>query len=160
MKINLSGGSAVIVDPEDAHIVLYRKWRLNNSGYACVGCRYGGKFKTVFLHRVITGASESEKVDHKNRIRVDCRKENLRKCSILENARNGTLRDTNNSGYKGVSWNTSKRKFVAQISVNWKKIHLGYFDSPIDAAGVYDVAARKHHGEFAATNEDLRAHYV
>jgi hypothetical protein len=40
----------------------------------------------------------------------------------------------------------------AQITINGKKKHLGVFVSEREAAKSYDVAARKHFGDFAVCN--------
>lgn len=59
----------------------------------------------------------------------------------------------NTSGYKGVSFNESSKKFSAQIKVKGKKIHLGYFVDVLDAASAYNVAAKKNFGKYAKLNE-------
>ena len=48
------------------------------------------------------------------------------------------IRKTNNTGFKGVSYANKKKTFVAQISVNNVKIHLGYFNTAIDGAKAYN----------------------
>lgn len=48
------------------------------------------------------------------------------------------LRSTNTSGFRGVRFKKSNNKWQAQISVNNKRHHLGYFDKAIDAAFRYD----------------------
>lgn len=47
------------------------------------------------------------------------------------------------SKYIGVSWRPERNKYRSGFKVNNKWIHLGYFDSEIDAAIAYDNAARK-----------------
>src|SRR5262245_40083957 len=54
------------------------------------------------------------------------------------------------SGYRGVS--RHRRRWVAEIRVNSKKIRLGRFDAPEDAARAYDEAARNYFGECARLN--------
>jgi len=48
------------------------------------------------------------------------------------------IRKNNTSGYRGVWYNKSAQKWVASITVNYRRIHLGYFDLPIDGATAYD----------------------
>ena len=48
-----------------------------------------------------------------------------------------------------MSWQKSAKKWVAQISVNNKGKHLGYFNCPIEAHEVYKTAANQLHGDFA-----------
>jgi len=56
------------------------------------------------------------------------------------------------SQFKGVTWYGRKSKWQSQIRFEGKQKHLGYFNSEIDAAKAYDVAARKQFGEFALVN--------
>jgi hypothetical protein len=88
-------------------------------------------------------------IDHINGLKNDNRLQNLRACSHSENLRNRGRQSNNKSGYKGVSWNNSKRKWIAQIMVDKKLVHIGYFQNSIQAANAYILAAIKHHGEFA-----------
>jgi hypothetical protein len=65
--------------------------------------------------------------------------ENCRWTTMNVQARNTRLiQSANKSGYRGVSWNKRDKKWVAQISVNCKRISLGYFNTAIDAAKAYD----------------------
>lgn len=104
-----------------------------------------------YLHRRIMGYPE-EFVDHKDRNRLNNRKTNLRLCTNAENVRNGGIRINNTSGYKGVSWFPNLKKWVAGITLNYRKLHIGYFDSKIDAANAYDRMAEKLHLDYACTN--------
>jgi hypothetical protein len=54
----------------------------------------------------------------------------------------------NTSGYKGVSWHKLHNKWIAQISVDNKSIHLGYFNDPEQAYAAYRNASLTYHQEF------------
>ena len=49
-------------------------------------------------------------------------------------------------------WHSDRNKWVAQIHVNRKHIHLGTYSDELQAALAYDEAAREHFGEFASPN--------
>jgi hypothetical protein len=92
-------------------------------------------------------------LDHENRESIDDRIENLRPATTSQNAANTARRTNNTSGYKGVFWDKSARRWRAEITVNRKRIHLGYYDSPEEAHAAYCVAAKKFFGEFACNGE-------
>lgn len=48
------------------------------------------------------------------------------------------LQSNNTSGYRGVCWHKVKRKWHCKIMVDYKNKHLGYFNTIIEAAKVYD----------------------
>ena len=85
---------------------------------------------------------------------IDCNRlndkiENLRPATLSETCCNRRKPKSNVSGYKGVSWNTSRNKWIASISKDTKQFNLGYFDNKEEAYKVYCNAANKYHGEFA-----------
>lgn len=104
------------------------------------------------MHRAILNCSSDEHCDHKNHNTLDNRKKNLRKCSVAQNMHNRKIQSSNKSGFKGVAWNKTSRKWRAVITINGHKKHLGYFDSLEDAARAYDEAAKVYYGEFAVLN--------
>lgn len=59
---------------------------------------------------------------------------NLRVVSRVNNARNATLSANNTPGFVGVSFCKRCKKWSASITVNYKHVFLGYFDSKTDAA--------------------------
>ena len=74
------------------------------------------------------------KVDHRNRVRVDNRWENLRHVNTQCNARNSSIRETNTSGITGVRWNKQNKNWLARIIVAGRDVDLGSFKSKKDAA--------------------------
>jgi hypothetical protein len=91
-------------------------------------------------------------VDHANHNGLDNRRSNLRICTQAENQRNRKLHCNNTSGFIGVCWGKSHRKWKAYIYSYKQHFHLGHFDTAEEAAGVRDVAAKNLHGEFAMLN--------
>ena len=55
---------------------------------------------------------------------------------------------------KGVHYfnGRNKNKWMARIQVDGKRLFLGYFKFPKEAAKTYDIAAKKYFGEFARLN--------
>ena len=53
-------------------------------------------------------------------------------------ARNQRIRKNNKSGYRGVCYHKGNNKYTAQIKVNYKRIHLGSFKTPVEGAIAYN----------------------
>lgn len=150
-EIKLTQGKVAVVDDDDFNFLSQHRWHYMTVGYAA---RRDGRvgWKVVYLHRLIIGAKKGEEVDHINGNTLDCRKGNLRIVNRSHNMANTCLRSTNTSGYKGVSFDKRRNKWYAEITVNYKKIHLGRYVDIIEAAKVYNEAAKKYFGEFARLN--------
>ena len=66
-------------------------------------------------------------------------KENCRwTTKVIQSRNTRVLRISNTSGYRGVNFQKSSNRFRARITVNYKEIHLGLFETAIEAARVYD----------------------
>lgn len=153
-RIRISDDSYVLVDAEDYEWLIKWRWSANGNGYAVRGKHIGNrKYQKIYMHREIAKAEKGEQVDHINGDKSDNRKENLRTASHADNSRNIGLRKNNTSGYKGVIFDRGRRKWRAEIKVNYENIHLGMFDCKIEAAKKYNEAAIKYHGDFANLNK-------
>jgi hypothetical protein len=108
--------------------------------------------KFIYMHREILNAPDYLHVDHINGDTLDNREKNIRLATSAENAWNRDKYKNNTTGYKGVTYEKGRGKFRAQITVHGKPINLGRYDEAIDAALVYDRAARQYHGSFGCTN--------
>lgn len=142
----------VLVDATDVN-VLSGPWAMNQKGYA-------ERTRQGKLHRFLLAAPKGALVDHKNGDRLDNRRRNLRLCGNAESLRNrGKLRPGGKSAspFKGVSFFRAEQRWAARISVDGKRIFLGYFENDADAARAYDAAAIKHHGTFARLNFERAA---
>lgn len=154
------GNCEVLIDIEDWNKVKIYHWYLSinkNPNIFIISCNINNKknkHTTLKLHRLILNLTDPKIiVDHKFGNTLDNQKENLRICSIAENNRNQKLSKNNISGYKGVHWNKTKKKWHVTIGHNNKLIFLGYFENKTKAAKIYNQAAIKYHKEFAKLNE-------
>ena len=64
--------------------------------------------------------------------------ENCRWTTQTIQARNQRIRKNNKSGYRGVCFKKDKNKYIAQININNKNIHLGHFLTPLEGAIAYN----------------------
>lgn len=101
-------------------------------------------------HRVAWAIYHGEwpdgEIDHINRDPSDNRIDNLRVVSSLENSRNKGNYKNNKSGHRGVTWHKGTGKWMGQIKVDKKNIHLGLFERPEDAGRAYRDAAKRYFG--------------
>jgi len=123
----------------------------NGLGYQ-VGAIFG---RNVLKHQVVFAMTRGEwasgEIDHINGVRSDNRPENLRDVSHRENLKNARQRSDNKSGCTGVTWNTSAKKWQAQVHSIGKNIYLGLYDT-FDAAVIarrkasQDMGFHPNHG--------------
>jgi hypothetical protein len=100
--------------------------------------------KHYYAHRLawlyVHGYLPSGQIDHINRDKLDNRISNLRDSSHSENQWNVGLKNTNTSGFKGVSYAYRQKKWRAAITTNKKSKHIGYFDTKERASIAYRLA--------------------
>lgn len=153
-KVELFGkwgkGRHALVDPEDEALVGAYRWYVGKNGYVI---SYPHKRGYLLLHRLLAVPRESESVDHRNRNKLDCRKDNLRIASPRQNAWNSIGQSDSGSKYKGVAFHKRAGKWEAYIQAHGKKRHLGLFANEEDAAHAYDCAAEEVQGEFFRPNQ-------
>jgi len=118
----------------------YKTVRIN-----IVGKRSGKSYK---LHRLawlyVYGTWPIGDIDHINGDRSDNRISNLRDVSRQTNLQNQRMAKNNKStGLLGVY--PDKNRFTAKISVNNKSVHLGNFNTALEASEAYVDAKRKLH---------------
>lgn len=125
----------------DAEKILSYTWFVESNGYQAASV----DGKTIRMH-VFLGY---EKHDHHNKNKLDNRRENLVKCTCQENNMNRSKNSNNTSGFIGVVWNKRRKKWIAQIMVDYRNIRLGEFIDKEDAIKTRLEAEVKYFGEFA-----------
>lgn len=148
----LGNGIFAIVDADLYRDLSKHTWALGKTGYVYNPSRTTRKIR---LHQVITGWPF---VDHRNRNKLDNRRQNLRPAGKSNNGCNRGKTSINKTGFKGVV--RQGKRFVAYIGKKeegdtgkkGKTHYLGSFDTAKEAAHAYDEAAKRLHGEFACPN--------
>lgn len=154
-QIQLTQGKVSLVDDDMFEYLNQWKWcaAKNQGRWYAIRSEGTKPFqRTIRMHRVVINPGPDTDVDHKDGNGLNNQRYNLRECIHIKNSANRSKNINNISGYKGVYWNEKAKKWHAQIMVSYKRIHLGLFQNPGDAARAYDEAAKKYFGEFARFN--------
>jgi hypothetical protein len=138
--INLTQGKFAQADDADYDWLNQWKWtaRKDRNTYYAVREADG---KTIYMHRLIMNTPDNQEVDHRDRNGLNCQRNNMKNCSHAENLQNQPSRGK--SLHKGVCL-TNRGYITAQITINYKKIHLGTFPTEELAAEAYVLAAKKY----------------
>jgi len=141
-KIKLTRGKYALVDDEDFEYLSQWSW-FYNGGYAKrFSTKADGidwrKRKMISMASVVANTPEGLVADHRNRVKLDNRKENLRNCTIAENNMNRGFK----LPYRGVFWNKRDSLYQAKIYIKGKLTSVGTFKDEIHAALAYDIAAK------------------
>lgn len=150
-EIPLTQGKVALVDDEDYDELIKHKWSLSKRRYAARSWGDRNPNLEIYMHRMILGANKAQRVDHISGNTLDNRRCNLRFATNQQNLFNRGKNKNNTSGFKGVAWSSTSRKWKAFISLNGTQIHLGVFREKKSASEAYRSAAKNHHREFFHT---------
>lgn len=107
----------------------------------------------VLEHRLawfyMTGEWPPEEIDHINGVRTDNAFSNLRLADRKQNKRNTKTYKNNKSGFKGVSWSASSKRWKSRFFKDGKEVNLGLYDTPEEAHAAYIKASVENFGEYA-----------
>ncbi len=125
------------------------------SGYImlCIDRKLYRAHRVVFL--LENGEFPKQPVDHINTIKNDNRRENLRLVTKQQNAFNSKPHSDSKTGIKGVYWSSEKLKYKAQLYINGKHTHLGYFNTIEEASKVVQAKQEEYHGIFSWKNRQM-----
>lgn len=126
-------GKFVIVDDEDFVRVTKIKWHFDGR-YAA----WKPKTGKVYLHRFIMGKGKKD-IDHINRDKLDCRKENLRFVTRSVNIFNKGMNKNNTSGIKGVYWHRGAKKWMVLIGNNYLGVFKNFNEAKAIAMTRYEI---------------------
>ncbi len=109
----------------------FLKPRVDTQGYYAVNLYNENGYKRCRIHRLIAEhfipkVEGKELIDHIDQNKTNNNINNLRWCNKSENRINTGMRKDNTSGYKYISWDKSKNKYVFQIRRNGKR-HIKRF---------------------------------
>ena len=98
--------------------------------------------------KIVTGEEPPATLDHRDQDPTNNKWDNLRPATRSQQGMNKSRMANNKSGFRGVTLKKSTGKWSAQICVNGKTTHLGYYHSIRDAKAAYESASKQLFGEF------------
>lgn len=149
-------GRPFYFDIEDFDMISKYYWRVHQHEYVSTAI-YDPNTKKITemqLHRFIMNPLPEQEVDHINHIPYDDRKENLRIVSTSQNQMNTITSSRNTSGVKGVHWDKDTKKWRVRITVNGKRIGLGFYSDINEAAKARKEAEIKYYGQYRYKGDD------
>lgn len=115
----------------------YRQIEFNNTSYK--------------VHRIVFYVANGKLpqiVDHINGVDKGNGIDNLQEATNQQNVFKKKLHNNNTSGFRGVSWDKSRNKWLSQIQIDGKFKKLGRFNTPEEASTAYENAAKLTFGDF------------
>jgi len=157
-EITLVHNKAVaIIDDEDFELVSPYRWYLMgtspNSDYV-IGRRRKHQ-EQILMHRLIMNAPDHLEVDHIDHNGLNNRRSNLRLVTRRQNRIHSRKPAGCTSQYKGVVKLIRRSGLIrwqVQGRIGRKNMHLGLFESEIEAAHAYDAWASERFGDLAVLN--------
>ena len=131
-EIQLTKGLVALVDDEDFERVNKLKWYAGGANGREYAVRRDGRSgPMVMMHRFILGVTDKElQVDHKNHVRLDNTRSNIRVATKYQNAQNQYKKSNTLHKYRGIKHSHGSGRFDASICANGKYYSLGTHDSP------------------------------
>lgn len=143
-------GEEFYFDIEDYDRIKDYCWSISSSGY--MNAYNPQTSKTIRLHQIVMKSSSNDIIDHINHNKLDNRKSNLRVCTTQQNNINSPINSKNKSGVIGVIQD-KYGKWIAYITLNGQRHHLGMFEDKIEAIKSRLIVEKDYFGEFSPQKE-------
>lgn len=147
----LKDGTEFLVDavflPLIKDINFYRSSNTAEDRKTYIIDRHGKKLHAYLMPRV-----DGYEIDHINLDTFDNRMKNLRLVTHQQNQCNQPLQRNNTSGVSGVSFCPTRNKYRARIKIGQQEIHLGYYETFIEAVQARNVGMKCMFGEYGRYN--------
>ncbi len=153
MTIFLTHGLTALVDDADYNLINSYRWYAHTNKTSKL--TYARRSKSaITIHGQLLGKPPAGQViDFVDGNTLNCQRENIRFATRKQDAYNRSKKvDGCSSEYRGVSWQNRANKWRAQIRINGKVTHIGFFDDELDAALAYDEAGMKRDPLFFTPN--------
>lgn len=144
-------GKPILVDEDIYEIHCKTQWSCNELGRVRTCYKDSSGFHDFSLASCIIKVTSGLEIDHIDRDTHNNLRANLRLATRSDNNCNKAIQKNNATGYKGVYYCNTLKKFQFQLRKNGKTWR-GSFYTAIEAARAYDKKALEQHGEFAFTN--------
>ena len=150
----LKDNTPILFDLEDYDLIKDYYWIKDANNYVVSRIQYNKKVTVIKMHRLVMKlTNEKDKiVDHIKHNTFDNRKKYLRVVSYSQNNQNQKISSVNSSGYTGVCWDKRKNKWRAYITINKKRIELGWYIEKELAIKARKIAEEKYFGKYSYKN--------
>lgn len=152
--IKLTQGKVALVDDADYEAVSQYRWHAQKMGRCFYAARSvkkpDGRPAYQFLHHFLMPGVA--RIDHRDGNGCNDQRKNIRPATKRQNSQGARQKKIGATArFRGVVRHRCG-KWQSQITVDGKQIYLGLSTSEIEAAKVYDKAAREFFKEFACPN--------
>lgn len=147
--IPLTQNKIALVSDEDFEELSKYKWHLHTT-------KFGDYARTSnpkrYMHTFLMNPGHGYEVDHQDGDGLNNQRSNMRICTSSQNKANQKVRSDNVSGFKGVSWDKSREKWLAQTHYKGKYKYIGRFANKLEAVNAYNTTVIELFGDFAKVN--------
>jgi HNH endonuclease len=119
-----------------------------NRGYLEITINYHNYRAHRVAYLLTTGKWPKNDIDHCDHDGTNNKWSNLRDATRTQNSYNQTISIRNKSGIKGVRFNKLTQRYLTEITINGKNIHLGSFKTLEPAVRKRLLAEKHYFGEF------------